>query len=160
MQIKSYAPQYAPDFKALNIEWLETFFYVEPYDYEVLSNPETYITSKGGHIFFAILDAKVVGTVALMPTSEPQVYELTKMAVDTSIRGQGIGQQLMAHCIAFAKSLPAKGTTEKNEKLILYSNTLLENAIYIYKKWGFVEVPLEKDVHYDRANIKMELLLN
>ena len=153
MQIINYNPLYAADFKALNIEWLETFFYVEPYDNEVLSNPETYITSKGGHIFFAILEEKVVGTVALMPTSEPQVYELTKMAVDTSIRGQGIGQQLMAHCIAFAKA-------EKAPKLILYSNTLLENAIYIYRKWGFVEVPVEKDVHYDRANIKMELLLN
>lgn len=160
MQIKSYASQYAPDFKALNIEWLETFFYVEPYDNEVLSNPETYIISKGGHIFFAILNEKVVGTVALMSTSEPQVYELTKMAVDRTIRGQGIGQKLMMHCIAFAKSLPAEGTAEKAPKLILYSNTLLENAIYIYRKWGFIEVPLEKDVYYDRANIKMELQLN
>ncbi|WP_299215747.1 GNAT family N-acetyltransferase [uncultured Dokdonia sp.] len=153
MHIRKYAPKYAPDFKALNMEWLETFFYVEPYDNEVLSNPETYIISKGGHIFFAIIDEKVVGTVALMPMPEPHVYELTKMAVDTSIRGQGIGQQLMAHCIAFAKA-------EKAPKLVLYSNTLLENAIYIYRKCGFVEVPLEKEVQYDRANIKMELLLN
>lgn len=160
MKISSYTPRYASDFKALNIEWLETFFYVEPYDNEVLSNPETYIISKGGHIFFAILEENVVGTVALMPTKTPNVYELTKMAVNPSIRGKGIGQKLMAHCIAFAKSLPTEGTAEKAPKLMLYSNTLLENAIYIYKKWGFVEVPLEKDVHYDRANIKMELLLN
>ena len=153
MQIVSYHPLYAPNFKALNIEWLETYFYVESYDNEVLSNPDTYILSKGGHIFFAIIDEKVVGTVALMPMPEPHVYELTKMAVDTSIRGKGIGQKLMAHCIAFAKA-------EKAPKLVLYSNTLLENAIYIYKKWGFVEIPLEKDVHYDRANIKMELTLN
>ncbi|MEP0265825.1 GNAT family N-acetyltransferase [Dokdonia sp.] len=152
MQIVNYHPSYAPTFKALNIEWLETFFYVEPYDNEVLSNPSTYIISKGGHIFFAILNEKIVGTVALMPMQEPNVFELTKMAVDTTIRGKGIGQQLMAHCIAFAKA-------EKVPKLILYSNTILENAIYIYKKWGFVEIPLEKDVHYDRANIKMELVI-
>jgi N-acetylglutamate synthase-like GNAT family acetyltransferase len=153
MQIVNYNPLYATDFKTLNIEWLETFFYVEPYDREVLSNPDTYIISKGGHIFFVIIDEKVVGTVALMPMPEPHVYELTKMAVDTSIRGKGIGQKLMAHCIAFAKA-------EKAPKLVLYSNTILENAIYIYKKWGFIEIPLEKDVHYDRANIKMELTLN
>ena len=153
MQIVSYHPLYAPNFKALNIEWLETYFYVESYDNEVLSNPDTYILSKGGHIFFAIIDEKVVGTVALMPMPEPHIYELTKMAVDTSIRGKGIGQKLMAHCIAFAKA-------EKTPKIVLYSNTLLENAIYIYKKWGFIEIPLEKDVHYDRANIKMELTLN
>ncbi|MFT5890708.1 MAG: N-acetylglutamate synthase-like GNAT family acetyltransferase [Dokdonia sp.] len=153
MQIVKYHPLYAPDFKALNIEWLKTFFYVEPYDDEVLSNPDTYIISKGGHIFFVIIDEKVVGTVALMPMPEPHVYELTKMAVDTSIRGKGIGQKLMAHCIAFAKA-------EKAPKLVLYSNTLLENAIYIYKKWGFVEIPLEEDSNYERSNIKMELTLN
>lgn len=152
VQIVNYQPAYAATFKALNIEWLETFFYVEPFDDEVLSHPDKYIISKGGHIFFAILDDKVVGTVALMPMGEPQVFELTKMAVDTTIRGKGIGQKLMAHCIAFAKA-------EKAPKLVLYSNTILENAIYIYKKWGFVEVLLEKDSHYDRANIKMELIL-
>ena len=37
--IIDYNPKYAQDFKALNIEWLETFFYVEDYDNEVLSNP-------------------------------------------------------------------------------------------------------------------------
>jgi len=152
MQISSYNPKYASHFKALNIEWLETFFYVEPYDHEVLSNPDTYIISKGGHIFFALIDEKVVGTVALMPMQEANVYELTKMAVGTSIRGKGIGQKLMAHCIAFAKA-------ENAPKLVLYSNTLLENAIYIYKKWGFVEIPLEKDSNYERSNIKMELIL-
>ena len=152
MQISTYDPIYASDFKALNIEWLETFFYVEPYDNEVLSNPEKYIISKGGHIFFALIDGNVVGTVALMPMQEANVYELTKMAVDTTIRGKGIGQKLMAHCIVFAKA-------ENAPKLVLYSNTLLENAIYIYKKWGFVEIPLETTSNYDRANIKMELIL-
>ncbi|WP_299680423.1 GNAT family N-acetyltransferase [uncultured Dokdonia sp.] len=153
MQISTYKPTYASDFKTLNIEWLETFFYVESYDNEVLSNPEKYIVSKGGHIFFALIDDTVVGTVALMPMQEPNVYELTKMAVDTSIRGKGIGQKLMAHCIAFAKA-------ENTPKLVLYSNTILENAIYIYKKWGFVEIPLETTSNYDRANIKMELILH
>ena len=41
------------DFYDLNIEWLKTFFYVEPFDEEVLSKPETYIIEKGGSIFFA-----------------------------------------------------------------------------------------------------------
>ncbi len=152
MKIINYQEKYAATFKALNIEWLETYFYVEPYDLEVLSNPDTYIISKGGHIFFAVLEGKVVGTVALMPMKEPFVFELTKMAVDTTIRGKGIGQQLMQHCISFAK-------TNKLDKLVLYSNTVLENAIYIYKKWGFVEIPLETTSNYERANIKMELIL-
>jgi len=53
---------------------------------------------------------------------------------------------------AFAKEKPI--TT-----LILYSNRILENAIYIYRKFGFKEIPLEGENPYDRADIKMKLNL-
>ncbi|WP_339844934.1 GNAT family N-acetyltransferase [uncultured Dokdonia sp.] len=153
MNIIPYNSQFATDFKTLNIEWLEAFFYVEPYDLEVLSNPEEYIINKGGFIFFASKDDQILGTVALMPTGNTGVLELTKMAVSPSARGMGIGQQLIAHCIAFAKA-------QHLNKLILYSHRKLENAIHIYKKWDFKEIPLEEDVVYKRANIKMELAFN
>ncbi|MGG8497925.1 GNAT family N-acetyltransferase [Tenacibaculum sp. TC6] len=146
----SYKEEYATHFYELNIEWLKTFFYVEPFDEEVLSNPEKYIIQKGGHIFFAKLNNEIVGTVALMP--KDGIYELTKMAVSPKHRGYKIGQKLMQHCIDFAKS-------NNLEKLILYSNTVLENAIYIYKKYGFVEIPVEENCPYERCNIKMELHL-
>ena len=42
---------------------------------------------------------------------------------------------------------------------MLYSNRILEPAIALYKKVGFKEVSLEKDVYYERANIKMKLEL-
>ena len=151
--IKSFNSQYAQAFYDLNIEWLKTFFYVEAYDEEVLSKPEDYIVNKGGHIFFALENTSVLGTVALMPTQDNSVFELTKMAVSPEARGKKIGQQLMQHCIAFARE------SELNA-LMLYSNTLLENAIYIYKKYGFVELPLEPDSPYVRSNIKMKLNLN
>lgn len=149
MTISPFHKKYAQEFKDLNLEWLEHFFYVEPYDMKVLSNPESYIINKGGHIFFSLENNKVTGTVALMYI-EDGVFELTKMAVDKTLRGRGIGQALMKHCISFAQA-------NDLEKLILYSNTLLENAIYMYKKWGFKEVALEDISNYERANIKMEL---
>jgi GNAT superfamily N-acetyltransferase len=151
MSIIPYHKQHAQAFKDLNIEWLETYFYVEPYDLEVLSNPDTYIIDKGGHIFFSMKNEKVTATVALMKIEE-NVYELTKMAVDKTMRGRGIGQLLIHHCIDFARK-------NKFNKLVLYSNTKLENAIYIYKKWGFEEIELESSSSYERANIKMELIL-
>ncbi len=153
MHIIPYKKEFAQNFKDLNIQWLETYFYVEPYDDEVLSNPDKYIIGKGGHIFFAIKNDQVIGTVALMPTKVIGVFELTKMAVHTSARGKGVGQELMEYCCAFAKA-------EQFKKLILYSNTVLENAIYIYRKFGFIEIPVEDDVSYERANIKMELTIN
>lgn len=151
IDIIAFDPRYSKDFYNLNIEWLKTFFVVEPYDEEVLSKPNKYIINKGGHIFFAKLNDTIVGTVALMPTSDNGIFELTKMAVSPNHRGLKIGQKLMQKCISFSKEHGFKG-------LMLYSNTVLENAIYIYKKYGFAEIPVEPDSPYLRSNIKMELL--
>ncbi len=148
IKIIDYSPKFTQNFYDLNIEWLKTFFYVEPYDDEVLSKPETYIINEGGFIFFATKNDKVVGTVALMPTKETGILELTKMAVLPEERGEKIGQQLLQHCINFGKTQNLKG-------LLLYSNTKLENAIYLYRKYGFKELELEKDNPYERADIKM-----
>ena len=153
MEIKiiSFKEKYAKDFYSLNIEWLKTFFYVEPFDEEVLSKPQDYVINKGGLIFFAKLKDTIVGTVALMPTKDKTIFELTKMAVSPKHRGFKIGQLLMQHCIEYSG--------ENNLKaLILYSNTILENAIYIYRKYGFVEIPVEDNCPYERSNIKMELI--
>ena len=152
MKIVPFHTKYASAFYDLNIEWLETYFYVEDYDKEVLSKPEKYIIQPGGHIFFVIEDDLVLGTVALMKAEEG-VYELTKMAVLSNQRGKKIGQRLMQYCIDFAHE-------NKFQKLMLYSNTILENAIYIYRKYGFIEIPVEPDSPYDRSNIKMELYIS
>lgn len=151
LDIVFFSEEYAKLFYDLNIEWLDTFFYVEPYDEEVLSNPKRNILDKGGHIFFARLNKRVVGTVALMPIGNEGLFELTKMAVSPEHRGLKIGQQLMQHCIDYAKSLGLP-------KLIIYSSRKLENAIYIYRKYGFIEIPVEPNCHYKRSDIKMELV--
>lgn len=150
IEIISFEDQYAQDFYKLNVEWLKSYFYVEPFDEEVLSKCQEYIINKGGYIFFAKLDHKIVGTVALMSTPKKDVLELTKMAVSPEMRGKKIGQLLMRHCIDFAKQ-------KLLHALILYSNTKLENAIFIYRKFGFTEQPLEINSPYVRSNIKMKL---
>ena len=152
INIISFDNKYTKDFYNLNIEWLKTFFYVEQFDEEVLSKPLDYIINKGGYIFFAKLHHNIVGTVALMPTQDKSVLELTKMAVSPKHRGLKIGQLLMQHCINFSKD-------NNLNALILYSNTILENAIYIYRKYGFIEFPVEENSPYKRSNIKMVLKL-
>lgn len=151
LKIVPFEKKYKKAFYDLNIEWLETYFYVEDFDKEVLGNPEKYIIDRDGHIFFAVVENKVLGTVALMK-AEDGVFELTKMAVLPKERGKKIGQHLMQYCIDFGKLHAMK-------KLFLYSNTKLENAIYIYRKWGFKEIPVEANSPYERSNIKMELYL-
>lgn len=152
MEIISYEPQYAKDFKALNIEWLEKYFWVEPHDEEVLGKPEKYIIEPGGNIFFVKEKGEIIGTVALMKM-ENDIFELTKMAVSPKAQGKKIGQQLLSHTLNYAKRQGWK-------KLIIYSSRKLENALYIYRKFGFVEIPIEENNPYARGDIKMELLLS
>lgn len=147
----TYKPQYADAFKQLNLHWLERFFTVEPHDDDVLSDPETHIIKPGGEILVALLNEKVAGVVALMPDENGE-YELTKMAVDVELRDQKIGQQLLAHTIEFARNKDLK-------TLILYSSRKLENAIHLYRKYGFVEEPLQQPNPYLRADIKMRIQL-
>lgn len=152
MKIISWQAAYAEDFKKLNLQWLEEFFWVEPHDEDVLGKPEDFIIEPGGTIFFAMENKEIVGTVALMKMAD-RVFELTKMAVKPEHRGKKIGHQLMQHCIDFAK-------TNNWKELIIYSNRKLENAIHLYKKFGFVEIPIEKNNPYSRGNIKMRLKLS
>ena len=151
-EIINFKNKYSKLFYDLNIEWLNEFFLVEDYDKKILSNPQKHIINKGGSIFFAKKDKKIVGVVALMPTHELDVYELTKMGVEKDFRNQGVGRQLLKKGVEQAK-------LNKLKKVIIYSNRKLENAIYLYKSFGFIEVELEKNSNYQRADIKLELRL-
>ena len=110
------------------------------------------IIDNGGIVLFAQYNDEIVGTVALMYLEDENCFELTKMAVSPDYRGNKIGQIILENCIKKAKEMGLN-------KVILYSNRVLENAIHIYKKNGFVEIPVECGSPYKRADIKMELKL-
>lgn len=150
MKILAYSNELKEHIKTLNTEWLEKYFAVEPTDIIQLSDPAQEIINKGGLIYYAEVDNLIVGTVTLMKISDT-TYELGKMAVTEKFQGKGIGKKLLEHSIEVARK-------NKITKLVLYSNTKLTHAIELYKKFGFMESPMDK-THYKRANIKMELLL-
>lgn len=136
--------------KTLNKEWLQKYFKVEEKDEIVLSNPQEEIIDKGGLIFYAKYEDKIIGTVSLMKI-DYDTFELSKMAVSDKAQGLGIGNKLLIHCLAVAEENNIK-------KLILYSNRKLLPAIHLYEKFGFIEVPLG-NVSYERADIKMEKII-
>ena len=148
--VVSYKEEYKEDFKKFNMDWLNKYFIPESYDIEVLSNPEKYIIDKEGGIYFVLENNIPKGTVALMHNHYGEL-ELTKMGIDETVQGKGYGNLLMQHCIKEAKEKGAK-------ELILYSNTKLEPAIHLYRKYGFTEIPIEKS-EYERCNIKMKLII-
>ena len=117
----------------------------------VLNNPKREIIDKGGFIFMIKKNSEVIGTFAFIKKTK-NIYEFSKMAIVPEERGNGYGNMAMEFLIEFAKN-------KKWSKLILYSNTKLKNSIHLYSKYGFKEIPLEKNVIYSRGNIKMELSL-
>ena len=149
LEMIEYKPDHQPWFEKFNRQWIEEYFWMEPIDFDVLKHPDEYIISKGGKIIVATYNGEIAGTVALKYV-DPLTYEFTKMAVDSKFRGLKVGQALGEEAIAQAKRLGAT-------KIILYSHTVLVPAVTLYKKLGFVEVPV--DGPYKRSNIKMELKL-
>jgi putative acetyltransferase len=140
-------------FRTLNEEWITRYFTLEAKDRETLGDPESTILRKGGHIFMVYADAEPVGCVALIPMGDG-VYELSKMAVSTRLRGLGIGRRLLEYTVSRARLLGARS-------LFLGSSTKLKNAVHLYESIGFRHVPPEKlpPMHYRRADVFMEMPL-
>jgi GNAT superfamily N-acetyltransferase len=150
VQILDFKPQHAAAFKALNEEWITRYFVLEEADRVSLNNPQSYILDKGGFILMASYKGEIVGTCALIKDGEG-VYELAKMAVTPKAQGLKIGKQLGEAAIAKAKTAGAT-------KVYLVSNRKLDTALNLYRRLGFVEVPMPPSI-YERADIKMELSL-
>ena len=148
--IVPFHPKYAADYKKLNIAWIAKYFVVEEHDVEQLDNPETYIISKGGYILFAKYEGKIVGTCALIKTGDAE-FELAKMAVAENMRGKQIGKLLGLAVLEQARTAGAK-------RVWLESNRILTTALSLYRKLGFVEIPVTS-TPYVRADIRMEIWL-
>src|SRR5688500_10551935 len=149
IRIVDYAPRWRDDFARLNLEWLERWFTVEPIDREVLGDPEAHILAGGGHVLFAIDgQGHAVGTVALKHEGEG-VFELTKMAVASPLRGAGVGRLLMQGAL---EAFRARGGCE----LFLESSSKLGPALALYESVGFRHRPAPRPgSHYARADVYM-----
>jgi ribosomal protein S18 acetylase RimI-like enzyme len=151
-RVVPYRDEYRAAFDALNREWIEQYFTLEPADREILADPDGQIIELGGQVFFVVERGEILGTCAMLRHSDDE-YEIAKMAVAAKARGRGFGDLLMDACIEFAREHDAR-------RVIIVSNTVLEPAIRLYRKHGFVQVPLAGDARYRRANIRLEMELS
>ena len=124
---------------------------VEAGDLEVFGDPEAAIVAPGGQIFFVMDEEGVRGTCAVI-RHDGETFEIAKMAVEPAARGRGYGDRLMVAAIDFARSARAR-------RLMLVSNTRLASALALYRKHGFIPVPLDPANGYTRADIQLELEL-
>ncbi|NVJ98739.1 MAG: GNAT family N-acetyltransferase [Alphaproteobacteria bacterium] len=147
VSIVPYTPEYKQAFHDLNMAWLEKYFTVEPVHRHALENPESEILKGGGEIFFAIRDGKALGTVAMRAAGNG-VFELTKLGVDPSAQGFGLGYLL---CEAVIDVFKAK----KGTRLYLETHTKLKPAMRLYEKLNFKLMPKPEDAHYQGTDCYM-----
>jgi len=154
IEIVPYRPAWRRHFEALNREWLESLFTVEPADAALLADPNGRIVRRGGEVLFARLDGRVVGTCALI-RHDARAWELAKMAVAPAARGRGIGRRLAVSAIAAARARGAPG-------LFLETSPKLKAAIALYESLGFRRVPTGPlgPPKYRRCSIAMTLDLD
>ncbi len=152
VEVIGFDERFARNFADLNYEWIEKAYTVEEHDREILDHPVEQIIKPGGQIFFAMVDGEPVGTVALIEIGD-NAFELAKMAVSPAHRGLGLSNLLMDACIEYSQ-------TNGKRSIILESNTKQVAAIRLYRKYGFVDTPLDPNSQFVRANIRMELAIS
>ena len=141
--------QHAPEFRRLNLEWIERLFKVEPPDLKVLDDPIGTIIRPGGMVWVALEGDTVVGTAAMIRVTDER-YELAKMAVTPTRQGRGIGGLLGLACTTWA--------TERGARVVfLETNSRLDGAIRLYERLGFRHAPWPHPSDYARGDVYMEM---
>jgi len=95
--------------------------------------------------WIAEFDGAQVGSVFLVRHTD-DVAKLRLLLVDPAGRGQGLGQRLVAECIAFAQACGYR-------KITLWTQSILVAARRIYQKAGFVLVATESHRSFGQSLI-------
>ncbi len=147
MKIEVNEEKYLNDFVRLNEQWITKYFELEQADIDLAKDPGK-IVRGGGYIFAAVEENEVLGVCALFKEGAGK-YQLARMAVNPKYQGSGIGRYLLQSVLDRLEEIGAS-------TVYLISNTKLESAIHLYKKFGFTTVSIGQHPVYSRANIEME----
>jgi len=155
LEIVDFSDDLAPAFRAINAEWIEAMFTLEPNDRAILGSPRASIIDQRGIIrFVRTSDLGIVGTCALIRIADG-VFELTKMGVLEAARGRKAGEFLLAHVVAEARRM-------RLDRVYLLTNRKCAAAIHLYEKAGFVHdaaVMADFGGRYARCDVAMSLPL-
>lgn len=136
----------------MNKLWISQMFEIEQEDLRELESIEKSLEN-GGNIFFAIDDNENVLACCMIAPRDDGDWEIMKFAARGMYTGTGAGSACLQACIDYAKELNLK-------RIIIVSNRKCVQAIHLYRKFGFVEMPVDKEKFpFERADIAFEMFL-
>lgn len=152
MKVVPYNHEYKNDFIEMNRAWISEMFMMEPEDERELGNIEPYV-EKGGQIFFALDEEDNVLACCMIAPREDGDWEIMKFAARGMYTGTGAGSACLKACIDYARKMHLP-------KIIIVSNRMCTHAVNLYRKFGFEEIPADKErFPFERADIAFEMVL-
>jgi len=97
---------------------------------------------------------KLLGVILLIDT-RPETVEIVNLAVDVSVRNQGLGEKLVRFAIAWAKE-------HHYHTLEIGTGSTSFAQLYLYQKCGFRVVSVDRDFfvnNYDEPIVENKLVL-
>lgn len=147
MKIIPFEEKYRQDFIDFNTDWIESYFgFLEEHDKETFDKIDEEL-DRGAMIFFAVENDVALATCMAMPM-EGTTWEICKLGSNKKLPHKGAGSAVFEAAMDWA-------LTHGAEKLFILSNSCLQPALHIYRKFGFEEVKLE-NYGYVRGNIAFE----
>jgi GNAT superfamily N-acetyltransferase len=98
----------------------------------------SYYAGKGGKLWAAETDGRVVGMIAAIPHDD--AWEICRVYVHPSLHGGGLGHRLLDVAEVYAWDAGA-------ERLVLWSDTRFERAHRFYEKRGYVRQGAVRELH-------------
>lgn len=100
----------------------------------------THFRNRGGAIWVAEQDRRLVGSIACAPTEEHGTIELFKLYVAREMRGRGLARTLLGQVFGFARQ---RGATSVR----LFTDTRFLDAHRFYERNGFERLPGSRPLH-------------
>lgn len=109
-------------------------------EFPELAAPARAYQARGGSLWVAELDGRIIAVTAIVPKYQSGVWELSKVYCHAAWRGQGIAAKMLTMAMAFAAA-------RAGNRIILYSDTRFTRGHAFYARHGFVQMPGTRVLH-------------
>ena len=108
-------------------------YYVEA-EFPELAHPATHYDARAGAVWVAEEAGAIVGSFAVAATTDPAVFEISKVYLAAAVRGRGLAKALLGFALDHARAHGGRSVR-------LWTDTRFRDAHRFYEVNGFSRLP-------------------